>query len=194
MLLRSYSFGKEIPTEVWELFKDVNKLSSGFDWSLEIINNAMRGEIRLDGSFNIGAYIGKVEKIQKMEGSRAARKFLSIVDDIDDFEESGVPMSIPADKVTEHAGQKDEYEAILDADEVRYSVKEINKMATDIMYKYNVSIVRCLEQALKGIPSSVEILKKLVNEDIRIGELIQIVLGSGMNFEELFQTKEEVVI
>lgn len=192
MLMKSYSFQKEVPSEVWELFKDVNKLSSGFDYSLEIINNAMTGNIRLDGNFNIAAYLGKVEKLKRMEGNRSAKKFSSIIDDVDEFVETGIPMSIPADKVTEYVEPKDEFEAILDEDEVHYAVKEINSMATQIMFNHNVDVIRCLQQALKGIPSSVELLKKLVNEDVQIGEFIQTILSSGQPFDEMFEGIEEV--
>lgn len=180
-LLRSYSFKEEVSNDVWTLFKNAN-VDKGWDYSLEIIDNAMQGNIKISDDFNFSAYIAQVEKLKKYSDGRARQKILHIQSDADGQESYGVP----EEKLNTYAEPVDEYQKIIDDDTVKFAVSEINRIASYIFIENRVDIYRCINQALKGIYASVRSLKKLTDEDPYVAELLKIILGSGYSFAELF--------
>lgn len=183
MLLRSYAFQKEVPDEVWNLFSKADKLGTGLDYTLEIINAAMSGDINLNREFNLQGYIYSINQTKEHEKRRRYKKNLRInytADGVGNFGDS-----IPIDNLTAYVESIDEYEKIDNDHEVRYAIDEINRMSHDILIFHNVDIRTCLFQALRGMPESINLLKKLVNDNPQVGLYIETILGSGYPLENL---------
>lgn len=183
-LLRSYSFNKVVTDDIWNLFKDAD-INRGWDYSLEIIENAMSGGIQTSKSFSFYGYINNIEKNRRLEKHRSAKRHLHIKDSYDEEESYGVPESA----LNTYVPQDDPYQKIDDDEEVYFAVNEINKMASEFLIFNKVNIQHCVRQALKGIPDAVSELKKLVEEDPHAGEMLRIILGSGYSFDILFSTE-----
>ena len=66
--MKSYSFNQECNPDVWNLFKGIKEMGSGFAYSLELFDSALAGEIPIarykneDEIFNLCGYVRKCEK------------------------------------------------------------------------------------------------------------------------------------
>lgn len=183
MLLRSYAFQKEVPDTVWNLFSKADKLGTGLDYTLEIIDAAMQGDINLNREFNLKGYIYSINQVRKHEDRRRYKKNLRINYTVDDEADFGD--NIQADNLSGYVESIDEYEKIDNDSEVSYAISEINRMSHDIMIFHNVDIETCLSQANRGMPESINLLRKLVNDNPQVGLYIQTILASGYPLETL---------
>lgn len=183
MLLRSYAFQKEVPDTVWNLFSKADKLGTGLDYTLEIIDAAMQGDINLNREFNLKRYIYSINQARKHEDRRRYKKNLRINYTVDDEADFGD--NIQADNLSGYVESIDEYEKIDNDSEVSYAISEINRMSHDIMIFHNVDIETCLSQANRGMPESINLLRKLVNDNPQVGLYIQTILASGYPLETL---------
>lgn len=183
MVLNSLGFCIEVDSAVWSLFEKMDELSEPLECSLEVIDAAMAGRLDLD-HFDLSAYAKTVKKNERLANFRVGSKLLPIVFDYN--EEDAEPYGVPESVVSIYAEPVDAYEAIVDDEEVRYAVTELTNMNHDITSYYRIDFVRCMTQALKGIPASINLLKQLVCDDPYIGELIRAILSSGHPFCELF--------
>ena len=50
----------------------------------------------------------------------------------------------------------------------------------------NVDIVLTIKQALRGLSDSISVLQKVCDEYAIVAEQVKTILGSGLEFEELF--------
>lgn len=188
MLLRSYAFQKEVPDTVWNLFSKADKLGTGLDYTLEIIDAAMQGDINLNREFNLKGYIYSINQARKHEDRRRYKKNLRINYTVDDEADFGD--NIQADNLSGYVESIDEYEKIDNDSEVSYAISEINRMSHDIMIFHNVDIETCLSQANRGMPESINLLRKLVNDNPQVGLYIQTILASGYPLETLMNGGE----
>lgn len=183
-MLKSYCFfHMGFHDGIWGLFEEWEKVSEPFAYSLEVIDAAASGRIDME-HFNLDAYNKTIRKNENKVENRRKNKVLHIMYDVS--ETVTEPYGVPESVVTEYAGQEDEYEKLEDEDEVLYAVREIRELDGVFRCEYRVDILHCIRQALKGLPESVRLLKKLVASDPFIGELIKIILESGQPFAELF--------
>lgn len=182
MLLRSYGFTKEVPSEVWELFKEAENVGDKLDYTLEIIDAAMRGDINTSKKFNLGGYIYRIEKHKELERGRKKKKVLGICDSIDEY----TGYEVPVDNLTGYVDQIDEFEKIENDEEVKYAVDEINKISSYLAINNHIDFSRCVRQALRGTPESINLLKDMVSNNPHAGNMLKIILESGREFDELF--------
>ena len=78
------------------------------------------------------------------------------------------------------------FERIENLEFLKYSVNKIKELSPYIMSEYRFDIVYGIKQALRGIPESINLLKKVISADAQIGELVEKILGSGVSFNDLF--------
>ncbi|MDE5909312.1 MAG: hypothetical protein K2H52_11315 [Lachnospiraceae bacterium] len=173
-------------------------MGNSIDCSLEVIEAAKRGKIDLnkveavemseknntDVAFNLQAYNCAVHKNRaKLSHSETGRMLHISEVDRGTVEPYGVPESV----VTEYAGQADEYEKLVDRYEFQYAVSVINGIENMLLTEHSMNFWCCMRQALRGIPGAVAAMKRLVQEEPDIGELVWIILSSGMDVAEHIQ-------
>lgn len=198
-LLHSYSFVKEVDRRSYLPFAYSEKMGNDIDCTLEVIEAAALGKINLDkveeaaleeGStdkaFNLYAYNRKVHKNRKMVLCVESGRVMHISDVNDDG--SVEPYGVPESVVAEYAGQTDEYEKLIEEDEVQYAAAVINDMKLIFLVDYRMDFWRCMRQALRGIPESVALLRSLAEEAPEIGELIWIILSNSKDVDDLIQS------
>ena len=83
--LKSYSFEQENNFDMWyHLFKDANELGTRLDYTLEIFEAAVEGDIDLTHEFKLEGYINKISHTKRMESLRKAKKLVPVNEDSDD--------------------------------------------------------------------------------------------------------------
>lgn len=177
--LRSYSFREESNLEIWHhLFKDANEMGTRLDYTLEIFDAAVEGDIDLTREFKLEEYINKINHTRMLESLREAKRTVPVKEDSDDDgEESGV--AYPADA-------SDAYGELLDDCELQYAVEKLNVLNAYYMAEALCDVRGAVRQALKGIPQSIQIVKDLCGEYPVLADLLKIILGSGHPYESLF--------
>ncbi len=188
-MLSSYSFNAELPDNVWNVFKNCEQIQGDF-YTLEVLRGVQEGKISADENtkFNLQAYVNRVEKNKFMEKCREGKKKVSIVDDTDDpFELEGLTEDIVSGFVEE----VDFVEDMAESDEVRWAVNQINTRAREWMITYKLDVPFCIRQALRGMPESRDLLKKIIADNEVAAECIHAVLASGIEFNKLFPEKGE---
>ena len=183
MLMKSISFGKEVDPQIWDLFKDANEIGSRLDYTLEIIDAAMSGNIDLSREFELEKYINSINRTRKLEALREAKKVVHITEDsYDDEENSGVS----SDRISYFVDSTDEYEILENSFELRYAINKFNSLQEYFLVNAKCDVKFAVRQALRGIPDSIELLKNLCNDYPVAAELLKIILGSGYTYEEIF--------
>ncbi len=202
VMLRSYSF-QEFDERIWLLFHDMMSSSKEFDCSIEVVTAAIRGKIDLDKveselveaeingvglegrkkTFSLLAYDAKVRRNRKLAAGESAKKNLRIVE-LNDGEESQ-PYGVSEGVVTLCADKPDEYGACEDEIDLQFALRGLQDSFRDILVWCKVDVWLCMEQALKGIPESVALLKNLVQEFPYVGEYVRVILSCGKPFGEL---------
>lgn len=158
-------------------------MGTQLDYTLEIIDAAMEGDIDFEKEFNLRGYIYTIKKSRELENYRRKKKVLRINDTVDEVTDYGD--GVPVDALSGFVDKVDDFEKFESDDEVLYAVEEINKISNDILVCYHLDIKRCIKQALRGTPESLNLLKGLVEENKYIGELVKILLASGYSLEAL---------
>lgn len=183
MLMKSVSFGNEVDSKVWDLFKDANEIGSRLDYTLEIIDAALTGNIDFNREFELEKYINSIRRTRRLEALREAKKTVHITEDsYDDEETSGVS----SDRVSYFVDGTDEYAILEDSFELQYAIDKFNSLQDYFMVNARCDVKYAVRQALKGIPDSIELLKNLCSDYPVAGELLRIILGSGYKYEEIF--------
>ncbi len=177
MLLRSVSFTTECNPKIWELFKKADELGTKLDYTLEIIEAAMQGRIDLEGEFKLKEYVASIDRSRRLEGLREAKKAVHVTDISDDEEDSGV--AYPVDS-------RNDYEEFENNYELQQAVERFNDMQYYFMVNAGCFAKTAVRQALRGIPESIELVKNLCDEYPIAAELLEIILGSGYSYEDIF--------
>ena len=167
------------------LFKDLKDYKGEFDYSLEIIDAALDGRIDISKKFSLFGYCKTVREGNFQTELKRLKKQQYIIDD-DNDDETGV-------KVSSLVDTRSDYEIIDDKEELSYTVNKIRSMNNEIIEDIGVDLIFCMHQALKGTPQAVQELASICEEYDFIAEYIQIILSSGVSFEELFPDEEEVI-
>lgn len=192
-MLRSYSFVKEDYINMgrlWSIFKPVARLDSkGCDCVLEIVESALAGKLKIesvdtDGNviFDLERYERKVEKNCKLEQARRHKREKVLVDDYDDLETEGVLVDTISALQTE-----DIAESIVNNAELEWALKSLDENFFDLLVYEKMHIKIALLQANKGIPASIQLIKKVVNKYPVIAEIIHIILSCGKPLEEILK-------
>ena len=186
MLLRSFQYKQELTGDMLDtLFKDLKDYKGEFDYSLEIIDAALDGRIDISKKFSLFGYCKTVREGNFQTELKRLKKQQYIIDD-DNDDETGV-------KVSSLVDTRSDYEIIDDKEELSYTVNKIRSMNNEIIEDIGVDLIFCMHQALKGVPQAVQELANICEEYDFIAEYIQIILSSGISFEELFPDEEEVI-
>lgn len=184
-MLRSFSFTKEVPDNVWSLFKDASELGDKLDYTLEIIDNGMSGKINLKNEFNLGSYIGHINKVKRLEGYRQAKKILNMKDGNDSSEDT---WGISEENISglDMYEDEDEYVVIEASEDVKVAVADLKKNYNAILVYEQVDIFICILQALKGIKESVDILLGILEKYKYLQEPVVSILEYGNVTQQLF--------
>lgn len=195
-LLRSFSFGQfhgitELPDEVLGLFASlVTEPGKHVKYASEIISAGLQGNIDFGREFNIDAYEAAITRNQQLNTSRKRKKetFLDFTsgDDSDETQHGGVRVDIAS--LSNVAQMEDAYEQLLAEDELKYAISAIKSLQPVLMVEARMDILYTMQQALKGIPDSVKMLRQVCEDYEILGEQIKVVLSSGYSFEEMFAT------
>ena len=178
MLLRSYGFMEEVDPRVWSILADMPDQA---DCAVELAEASLDG--RLDAEklgvdhdpFNIAAYNNKVNKIRCLAAHNEDKKMLTINSESEEPGAYGVSEA----EVSLVASQKDVYGEVDDRDELDHAVHELDRLALEICIVHQTAIWYCIKMALLGIPDAVNNLKRLVDHDPHVGELLRVVLSCG---------------
>lgn len=192
-LLRSFSFGQfhgitELPDEVLSLFTDLlEDPSKHVKYASEIISAGLQGNIDFGREFNLEAYEAAITRNQQFNTSRKRKKetFLDFsTSDDDESQHGGVRVDIAS--LSNALQMEDAYEQLMDEDELRYAISAIKSIQPVLIVEARMDILYTMQQALRGIPDSVKMLKKVCEDYEVLGEQIKVVLSSGYSFEEMF--------
>lgn len=167
------------------LFKDFKDYRGEFDYSIELIDAAIEGRIDITKQFSLFGYCKTVREGNFQTELKRLKKQQYIIDD-DNDDETGV-------KVSSLVDTRSDYEIIDDKEELSYTVNKIRALNDELISTIGIDLVYCMRQALKGTPQAVQELTNICEEYDFIAEYIQIILSSGVSFEELFPDEEEVI-
>lgn len=192
-MLRSYSFVKEDYINMgmlWSIFKPVARLDcKGCDYVLEIVESALDGKLKIDGVdtdgnaiFDLERYERKVEKNRKLEQARRHKREKVLLDDYDDLETEGVLADTISALQTE-----DIAESIVNKAELEWALKYLDENFFDLLVWEKMDIKIALRQANKGIPESIQLIKKVVDKYPIMAEIIHIILSCGKPLEEILK-------
>ena len=92
-------------------------------------------------------------------------------------------MSQLDNEVVKTSDLRDEYEKLLDEDELKYAIKEIKGLQKDIFIKEQVNVIGGLKDALNGVPVAIRTMRELCEKYERINELVEIILSSKIPLE-----------
>lgn len=192
-LLRTYSFN-EIDFidsgSLWSMFKDIASADSrGCSCTLEVVEAVLAGKLKMehydsDGNvlFDLRRYERKVEKLRKLEQARRHKNEKPLVDDYDDLAEGGVGISSVPALQTEDIAKN-----ITDNAELDWALKSLDEKLLDFIVFDKVNVKVALLQANKGIPESIELVKRIVKKYPYMGEIIHIILSCGKPLEEVLE-------
>ena len=172
MYLRSFSYSKQLTGEMLDvLFKDLEDDNGNlednlknFDYGFELIESVLDGRIYLDKPFHLHGWVTafKNGKYQEEIDKLKRRQYFT-----DDYEDStGVKLSSIAD-------MRDDYEDILDKEELAYTVNEVCNLNNEF-------------KADMGIDFTIEEIMKICAEYKRVAEYVKVILSSGVEFQTLF--------
>ncbi|MDE7476812.1 MAG: hypothetical protein K2M91_02490, partial [Lachnospiraceae bacterium] len=181
-MLRSLSFEKDLDLNVWGLFKDANELGSRLDYTLEIVDAAVAGNIDFENEFKLEAYINRINHMRRLEALRESKKVVYVADDSDDASDTS---GVVPDKQMCFADASDAYADFADACELQYAVEKLNSLNGYFMVNAGCDVKLAVRQALRGIPDSVELLKGLCEDYPVAADLLKIILGSGQPYESM---------
>ena len=192
-MLRSYSFGmiygvNELPEYVLNLFKElIYNPELNLEHTDEIIVAGLKGNI--GENFSLGAYehgIQKKEDLAKLSKAKR-RKNINISVNMEDDESLtsyfDISMSQLDNQLVKTSDLCDEYERLLNEDELKYAIEEIKSIKKDIFIKEQVNIVSGLKDALKGKPVAIRTMKEMCEKYEKVNELMKIILSAKIPIE-----------
>lgn len=191
MLMRSYSYGtfmgvSELPPDVLNLFKSlVDENGKKISYASEIVFAALAGNIKLDDSFNIDAYISTIRKNERLctDKKRMYESSYTLNSDFDDDEL--LDLGYCSLHNTDTISDSDDYTKFEDNEFLQYSVSMLKEINKDFISDYGIDLIFCIKRALGGIPSALAILKDICNNFDNIKDMIYALLTSEKDLDSI---------
>ena len=157
--------------KIWSLFSElkyapqesIDTLNSAhrcpYSHTIEIISSAMNGNIYAPERFDLRGYEYACQKQEKINKISEASKLLAIVDESEEEEEVGCgygEISSNKIKIIEDA-----YQILEDDIAFQESLKELYGIRSKYIVDFGIDPVELLKGALRGIPESIDLVKKL---------------------------------
>lgn len=176
----------ELPENVLSLFKElIYKPEINLEHTNEIIVAGLRGNI--SENFSLSAYEYGIKKKEDLAKINKAKKNKNISLDAEQDNSLAsyfdISMSQLDNEVVKTSDLRDEYEKLLDEDELKYAIKEIKGLQKDIFIKEQVNVIGGLKDALNGVPVAIRTMRELCEKYERINELVEIILSSKIPLE-----------
>ena len=121
--------------------------------------------------------------MRRLEGLRESKRVVHVADDSGDDDDSS---GVVSDKQMCFADTSDAYADFADACELQYAVEKLNSLNGYFMVNARCDVRLAVRQALRGIPDSIVLLKRLCEEYPVAADLLKIILGSGQPYESMF--------
>jgi len=191
MLLRSYSYGtfmgvSELPPDVLNLFKSlVDENGKKISYASEIVFAALAGNIKLDDSFNIDAYISTIRKNERLciDKKRIYESSYTLNSGCD--EDGVLDLGYCSQHSTDSISDSDDYTKIEDDEFLQYSVSMLKEINKDFISDYGIDLIFCIKRALGGIPSALATLKDVCNNFDNIKDMIHALLTSEKDLDSI---------
>lgn len=190
MFLRSYSYGtfmgvSELPTDVLNLFKSlVDEKGKKISYASEIVFAALAGNIKLDDSFNIDAYISTIRKNERLCTNKKSMYESSYTLN-SDFDDELLDLGYCSLHNTDNISDSDDYTKFEDNEFLKYSVSMLKEINKDFISDYGIDLVFCIKRALGGIPSALAILKDVCKNFDNIKDMIYALLTSEKDLDSI---------
>ena len=182
MLLRSFTCMQVLTGDMLDvLFKDFKKYRGEFDYSIELIDAALEGRVDIHKHFNLFGWCKTVKEGNFQTELRRLKNQKYLIDD-DEEDKTGTKTSALIDT-------RSDYEIIEDYEELEYTIKKIRALNSEMISNIGIDLIFCMRQAIKGIPTAAQELSNVCEEYDWIAEYVQIILSSGISFEELFPSE-----
>lgn len=192
-MLRSFSFGliygvNELPENVINLFSELLKHPEiNIEHTSEIVEAGLKGNI--GENFSLIAYEKGIKKKEALAKISKAKKKKNIDTSLDTEQDNSVTSYFDISmtqldmQVVKTTDLLDEYEKLLNEDELEYAIKEIKGLQKDIFIKEQIDVMQGLKDALEGVPVAIRTMKELCEKYERVNELVEIILSSKIPLE-----------
>lgn len=205
--MHSLSFNPDI--DIYELsiqlFKDLydeeGEPIKDLDFTLEMYENAAAGRINFKEKFNLQGYIVGCRKNERLAQSKRRKKHIHLMQSENDTD-GGIAVSKVQDT-------RDDYEKILDADELKYTIAKFKEVSRVWSEDFGVDLIEIIRDTLHMLSASedkeiekAEDIMKVTNAMSRIkdiavkhpdiGEILYVLLSADISFEEMFPSREGV--
>lgn len=192
-MLRSFSFGliygvNELPENVINLFSELLQHPEiNIEHASEIVEAGLKGNI--GENFSLIAYEKGIKKKEALAKISKAKKKKNIDISLDTEQDNSVTSYFDISmtqldmQVVKTTDLLDEYEKLLNEDELEYAIKEIKGLQKDIFIKEQVDVMQGLKDALEGVPVAIRTMKELCEKYERVNELVEIILSSKIPLE-----------
>lgn len=188
MLMRSYSYGtfmgvSELPPEVLNLFKSlVEEDGKKISYASEIIFAALAGNIKLDDSFNIDAYISTIRKNERLCTDKKSmyESSYALSSNCDD---ELLDLDYCSMHNTSNTDDLDEYTKFEDKEFFQYSVSKLKELNKDFISDYGIDLIFCIKRAVGGIPSALDALKDVCNNFDNVKDMVYALLTSEKDLD-----------
>ena len=192
-MLRSFSFGliygvNELPENVINLFSELLKHPEiNIEHASEIVEAGLKGNI--GENFSLIAYEKGIKKKEALAKISKAKKKKNIDTSLDTEQDNSVTSYFDISmtqldmQVVKTTDLLDEYEKLLNDDELEYAIKEIKGLQKDIFIKEQIDVMQGLKDALDGVPVAIRTMKELCEKYERVNELVEIILSSKIPLE-----------
>ena len=192
-MLRSFSFGliygvNELPENVINLFSELLKHPEiNIEDASEIVEAGLKGNI--GENFSLIAYEKGIKKKEALAKISKAKKKKNIDISLDTEQDNSVTSYFDISmtqldmQVVKTTDLLDEYEKLLNEDELEYAIKEIKGLQKDIFIKEQIDVMQGLKDALDGVPVAIRTMKELCEKYERVNELVEIILSSKIPLE-----------
>ena len=192
-MLRSFSFGliygvNELPENVINLFSELLKHPEiNIEHASEIVEAGLKGNI--GENFSLIAYEKGIKKKEALAKISKAKKKKNIDTSLDTEQDNSVTSYFDISmtqldmQVVKTTDLLDEYEKLLNDDELEYAIKEIKGLQKDTFIKEQIDVMQGLKDALDGVPVAIRTMKELCEKYERVNELVEIILSSKIPLE-----------
>ena len=192
-MLRSFSFGliygvNELPENVINLFSELLQHPEiNIEHTSEIVEAGLKGNI--GENFSLIAYEKGIKKKEALVKISKAKKKKNIDISLDTEQDNSVTSYFDISmtqldmQVVKTTDLLDEYEKLLNEDELEYAIKEIKGLQKDIFIKEQIDVMQGLKDALDGVPVAIRTMKELCEKYERVNELVEIILSSKIPLE-----------
>ena len=192
-MLRSFSFGliygvNELPENVINLFSELLKHPEiNIEHTSEIVEAGLKGNI--GENFSLIAYEKGIKKKEALAKISKAKRKKNIDISLDTEQDNSVTSYFDISmtqldmQVVKTTDLLDEYEKLLNEDELEYAIKEIKGLQKDIFIKEQIDVMQGLKDALEGVPVAIRTMKELCEKYERVNELVEIILSSKIPLE-----------